>query len=61
MSYSSSVDTTEGPRPMKVTGSKGQGKVRVMTEIFPLEDITNAYDKVANGNVRFKAVIHPTN
>ena len=37
------------------------GKVRVMTEIFPLEDITNAYDKVANGNVRFKAVIHPSN
>ena len=36
-------------------------KVRVMTEIFPLEDITNAYDKVANGNVRFKAVIHPSN
>ena len=38
-----------------------RGKVRVMTEIFPLEDITNAYDKVANGNVRFKAVIHPSN
>ena len=38
-----------------------KGKVRVMTEIFPLEDITNAYDKVANGNVRFKAVIHPSN
>ena len=35
-----------------------KGKVRVMTEIFPLEDISNAYDKVANGNVRFKAVIH---
>ena len=33
-----------------------KGKVKVMTEIFPLEDITNAYDKVANGNVRFKAV-----
>lgn len=38
-----------------------KGKVRVMTEIFPLEDIGNAYDKVANGNVRFKAVIHPSN
>ena len=38
-----------------------RGKVKVMTEIFPLEDITNAYDKVANGNVRFKAVIHPSN
>jgi hypothetical protein len=33
-----------------------RGKVRVMTEIFPLEEISNAYDKVANGNVRFKAV-----
>lgn len=38
-----------------------RGKVKVMTEIFPLEDITNAYDKVANGNVRFKAVIQPGN
>jgi D-arabinose 1-dehydrogenase-like Zn-dependent alcohol dehydrogenase len=28
-----------------------------MTEIFPLEEISNAYDKVSNGNVRFKAVI----
>ena len=37
-----------------------KGKVRVMTEIFPLEEISNAYDKVANGNVRFKAVIKPT-
>jgi alcohol dehydrogenase len=37
-----------------------KGKVRVMSEIFPLEEIGNAYDKVANGNVRFKAVIEPT-
>ena len=36
-----------------------KGKVRVMTEIFPLEEISNAYDKVANGNIRFKAVIEP--
>jgi alcohol dehydrogenase len=36
-----------------------KGKVRVMTEIFPLEEISNAYDKVANGSVRFKAVIEP--
>jgi alcohol dehydrogenase len=35
------------------------GKVRVMTEIFPLEEISKAYDKVANGNVRFKAAIEP--
>jgi alcohol dehydrogenase len=34
-----------------------KGKVKVMTETFPLEEISNAYDKVANGNVRFKAVI----
>jgi hypothetical protein len=33
---------------------------RVMTEIFALEDISSAYEKVANGNVRFKAVIHPS-
>jgi alcohol dehydrogenase len=37
-----------------------KGKVRVMTEIFALEEISNAYEKVANGNVRFKAVIRPT-
>jgi alcohol dehydrogenase len=37
-----------------------KGKVRVMTEIFALEYISNAYKKVDNGNVRFKAVIHPT-
>jgi alcohol dehydrogenase len=36
-----------------------KGRVRVMTEMFPLEEISNAYDKVANGNVRFKAVIKP--
>src|SRR5919204_1988184 len=37
-----------------------KGKVEVMTEIFPLDEISNAYDKVADGNVRFKAVIKPT-
>jgi alcohol dehydrogenase len=36
-----------------------KGKVRVMTEIFPLEEISSAYVKVANGNVRFRAVIEP--
>jgi alcohol dehydrogenase len=37
-----------------------KGKVKVMTETFPLEQISNAYDKVSNGNVRFKALIKPT-
>src|ERR671933_785210 len=37
-----------------------KGKVKVMTEKFPLKEINHAYDKVANGNVRFKAVIEPT-
>ena len=37
-----------------------KGKVRVKTEKFPLEDIPQAYDKVANGQVRFRAVIEPT-
>jgi alcohol dehydrogenase len=36
-----------------------KGKVKVMTEKFPLKEINHAYDKVANGNVRFKAVIEP--
>lgn len=31
-----------------------KGKVNVMTETFPLEE---AYDKVANGEVRFRAVL----
>ena len=26
------------------------GKVKIMTEIFPLEEFSNTYDKVANGN-----------
>jgi alcohol dehydrogenase len=34
-----------------------KGKVKVMTEIYDLEDISQAYDRVANGQVRFRAVI----
>jgi alcohol dehydrogenase len=34
-----------------------KGKVKVMAETFPLEDIFQAYDRVANGQVRFRAVI----
>lgn len=37
-----------------------KGKVKAMTERFPLDDISQAYDKVANGQVRFRAVIEPT-
>jgi len=37
-----------------------KGKVKVITETFPLEEISNAYDNVADGNVRFKAVIKST-
>ncbi len=36
-----------------------EGKVKVATETFALDDIATAYDKVANGNVRFRAVILP--
>jgi alcohol dehydrogenase len=36
-----------------------KGKVRVMTGTFRLKKLPNTYDKVANGNVRFKAVIEP--
>jgi dehydrogenase len=35
-----------------------KGKVKVMAEIFPLEEIADAYEKVANGKVRFRAVIN---
>ena len=34
-----------------------KGKVKVITETFPLDEIDKAYDKVANGQVRFRAVI----
>ena len=34
-----------------------KGKVKVIEETFPLDDVSNAYEKVANGNVRFRAVI----
>jgi D-arabinose 1-dehydrogenase-like Zn-dependent alcohol dehydrogenase len=35
-----------------------KGKVKVMAETFPLDDIAGAYEKVANGKVRFHAVIN---
>ena len=34
-----------------------KGKVKVMAETFALDDIADAYDRVSNGNVRFRAVI----
>lgn len=34
-----------------------KGKVKVMAETFPLSDIERAYEKVASGSVRFRAVI----
>jgi D-arabinose 1-dehydrogenase-like Zn-dependent alcohol dehydrogenase len=36
-----------------------EGKVKVVTETFALDDIPKAYDKVAAGKVRFRAVILP--
>jgi alcohol dehydrogenase len=36
-----------------------EGKVKVATETFALADIARAYDKVAGGTVRFRAVILP--
>ena len=34
-----------------------KGKVKVMVETYPLSEITRAYDRVAKGQVRFRAVI----
>jgi alcohol dehydrogenase len=34
-----------------------KGKVKVMTETFPLDDAADAYEKMASGNVRFRSVI----
>jgi D-arabinose 1-dehydrogenase-like Zn-dependent alcohol dehydrogenase len=33
--------------------------VKVVTEIYPLKDIARAYERVARGEVRFRAVIVP--
>src|SRR5215467_5288817 len=35
-----------------------KGKVKVMAETFHLDDVAHAYEKVANGKVRFRAVIN---
>ncbi|HZC34784.1 MAG TPA: alcohol dehydrogenase catalytic domain-containing protein, partial [Chthoniobacterales bacterium] len=37
------------------------GKVKVKTEIYSLDEITKAYQRVAEGKVRFRAVIIPGN
>ena len=34
-----------------------KGKVRVMTESFPLDDMNTAYEKVVKGELRFRAVL----
>lgn len=36
-----------------------RGKVKVLVEEFSLENAAHAYDRVANGGVRFRAVIKP--
>lgn len=36
-----------------------RGKVKVLTEVYRLADIARAYDRVAAGSVRFRAVIVP--
>ena len=33
------------------------GKVKIMAETYPLADVNKAYDRVAEGKVRFRAVI----
>ena len=33
------------------------GKVKVIAETYPLKDVNKAYDRVAEGKVRFRAVI----
>jgi D-arabinose 1-dehydrogenase-like Zn-dependent alcohol dehydrogenase len=34
-----------------------KGKVKVMAETFPLDHVADAYEKVANGSIRFRAVM----
>jgi alcohol dehydrogenase len=33
-----------------------KGKVKVMTETFPLDDVADAYERADNWNVHFRAV-----
>jgi alcohol dehydrogenase len=33
-----------------------KGKVKVMIETFPLDDVADAYERADNGNVHFRAV-----
>jgi D-arabinose 1-dehydrogenase-like Zn-dependent alcohol dehydrogenase len=35
-----------------------KGKAKVIAETYPLHDIGRAYEDVAAGNVRFRAVIN---
>ena len=35
------------------------GKVKVVTETYRLDDIVRAYDRVAEGKVRYRAVVVP--
>jgi len=35
------------------------GKVKVVTETYPLDDVVRAYDRVAEGKVRYRAVVIP--
>jgi len=37
------------------------GKVQVMNETYSLDEITKAYERVADGKVRFPAVITTSN
>jgi D-arabinose 1-dehydrogenase-like Zn-dependent alcohol dehydrogenase len=37
------------------------GKVKVMIETYSLDEITKAYERVADGKVRFRAVITTSN
>ena len=36
-----------------------KGKVKVIAEIYPLKEIARAYERVADGSVRFRAVVTP--
>jgi len=36
-----------------------QGKVKVMTEVYPLEEAAQAFERVESGAVRFRAVLKP--
>jgi D-arabinose 1-dehydrogenase-like Zn-dependent alcohol dehydrogenase len=47
--------------PIMLASTAASGKVKVMTETYSLDEISKAYERVADDKVRFRAVITTSN